>query len=1096
MVVEVSMRRAGSGVAAPTGQATATRPTADERLLRLGADAFVNLPAKLQWRLAAYYRTVREFALAARVLDTIARRSGESIPLLEERARLAFALGNWDDARRLLEERVSRAPSPTARVALARLLLETGQIDEARRVSEELSRTSPDLATVSMLAADVAHTRGDVEIARSYYLGVVDARPDNASALLSLARLALEDDDHDAATAFLRRALSAAGDSATANQFQIAADVAAAMGQADEADAFRRRSAAIERERTEAFVAEILAALPEAPRSIAPSAPQPPQPLKTAARATVSPAHSPAKGDPTEPALATIAWDAAAFTGELDPRVIDTLRRHFGHEALRPGQAAVIAKVMAGRDTLAVMPTGAGKSLTFQLPAMLLEGTTLVISPLIALMKDQVESLPEPIRRRTALINSTLSLEEFRDRLTELRDGELKLVYVAAERLRDHAFLGALRAAGTSLVVIDEAHCISLWGHDFRPDYLFIPKALPELDNPPILAITATATPTMARQIATGLGRELDELRVSVFRPNLHYEVHELSNRERKVAKAIEICRREQGSGIVYVGSRKDAEAIAGLLRDNRVAAIPYHAGLAPEVRAQNQDRFMRGQVRVVVATVAFGMGVDKANVRFIVHLNPPPSLEAYAQESGRAGRDGQRARCVLLAAPADETNLRRIARRDEIDLDALRRVYATIKRDAIGEWAIVRRDALIPPSSDQDEEIDSRVALGILDQAGLLVRHPDAPVTYELRRSTAPLLQAGEETDPQIDADWEKVTAWLGADAVGRPAITIRTADACVGTGLTPAGLDRVLGRRSEYHVRDGVRGICLQLLPIEGNASATLTSLLDLARADADRRIRRVMAYVRGSHCRHVAMAAHLGEKIDPCGSSCDVCTRASTRTGQRPEAAEMQPARVTMTAQDALAVLDAVRTLPFPMGRTGLAKLLTGSVESRVRGDRSRAFGALAGTPRSRVEGLIDRLVADGFLERDLDHEFKVISLSRRGAEATAADLAAYEQAPPTSRGSKSSGRLNLSSIDAADLTPNDQILLERLYVWRREKAAAEAVPPYVIAHNSMLRNLAVTRPTTAATLASVPGFGSARVERYGGELLRLIASAPTE
>ncbi|HKG24103.1 MAG TPA: RecQ family ATP-dependent DNA helicase, partial [Thermomicrobiales bacterium] len=701
------------------------------------------------------------------------------------------------------------------------------------------------------------------------------------------------------------------------------------------------------------------------------------------------------------------------------------------------------------------------------------------------------------VRERTALINSTLSPEEFRARLADLREGRLKLVYVAPERLRDHAFLRALRAAGTSLVVIDEAHCISMWGHDFRPDYLFIPKALPELGDPTVLAITATATPAMATQIANGLGRDLERLRISVFRPNLHYEVHQLDNRERKVAKVIEISREEHGAGIVYVGSRKDADSIAAILRDNRVGAIPYHAGLSPEIRAQNQDRFMRGQVRVVVATVAFGMGVDKADVRFIVHLSPPASLEAYAQESGRAGRDGKPARCVLLASPTDESNLKRLARRDEIDLESLRRVYAQIKRSASGEWAIIGRDTLMPPvASDEEEDVDPRIALGILDQAGLLVRHPDAPATYDLRWR----LPSGDEANAGVDGDddaaWERVLRWLG-DARGRASTVIRTAEACAATGLTPVELDRLLGSRPELSVREGSRGICLQLLPVTGNATQTLTTILDRAKTDAERRIRQVMAYVRGSRCRHVVLAAHLGEQLEPCKTSCDVCTANANRTGReatRPSAVT-PAARTTITPQDALAILEGVRTLPFPMGKTGLAKLLTGSVESRVRADRSPAFGSLTGLTRSKVEGLLDRLVAEGYLDRDLDHEFKIITLTQRGAEATVDDLASFATAarpaastkPRTEPSSKSS----LPPTEDGDLTEEDQVLLDRLFAWRRERASAEAVPPYVIAHNSALRNLAVTRPTTTAMLAAVPGFGPHRVERYGAELLRLIA-----
>lgn len=770
----------------------------------------------------------------------------------------------------------------------------------------------------------------------------------------------------------------------------------------------------------------------------------------------------------------------------MAPEVLETLRRDFGHAALRPGQASVISRVMARRDTLAIMPTGAGKSLTFQLPSLLLPGVTLVLSPLIALMKDQVEGLPAAVQQRTALINSTLSREEMRETLERLAAGALKLVYAAPERLRHNAFLKALRQAGVALVVVDEAHCISMWGHDFRPDYLTIPRALPELGDPAVLAITATATPAMVRQIAAGFGRELDVIRVSVFRPNLFYEVHRLKNREEKVVKAIEICRQAQGAGIVYVSSRKDAEALANLLRDRGVWALPYHAGLDSEVRARNQDLFMRGRARVIAATVAFGMGVDKADVRFIVHLSPPPSLGAYAQESGRAGRDRQPARCALLVAPSDQASLTRNARRDELDLDSLRRVYAGIKRAATGRWAILDPAHLVPYAYDEDEEddVDPRVALGLLEQAGLIRRHPDAPLSLTLRWT------AHVDT-VTADADaWHRFEAWLGPEQRQGGAV-IRTAAACEATGLTPRELDLLLSDRDDLLVRDGPRATCLELLPVQGDAGATLTQLIERARTDARRRIKQVMDYAAGNRCRHAVLAAHLGERLDPCGTACDVCTgEAATRPAATAVASAV---KTRLTAADAKAVLDGVRTLPFQMGKTGLVRLLTGSVESRVRADRSPAFGALSDFKKAQVERLIDRLIDDGLLFRDVDHEFKIITLTERGAAVELADLAAYEDVSPAPRAARSGQETAPAIEDDADLDPEDHELLEALYTWRRERAMADAVPPYVIAHNSQLRNLAVARPRTLAALGNVPGFGPARVEKYGEALLELIARA---
>ena len=322
---------------------------------------------------------------------------------------------------------------------------------------------------------------------------------------------------------------------------------------------------------------------------------------------------------------------------------------------------------MAGVDTLAIMPTGAGKSLTFQLPAMLLPGVTIVISPLIALMKDQLESLPPRVRAHSTVINSTLSFEEIQNRIDEIRNGAIKLVYIAPERFRDHRFLRALQRVAISLAVIDEAHCINLWGSDFRPDYLFIPKALAELGDPPVLALTATATPTMANQIGVGLGRDLTMVRVSLFRSNLFYSVETAAQPGGKGHPAGRACAaRCRGPGSSMSARARMPNRWPTRFASAGCRRCPITPDSPPRLRSRNQERFMTGQTRVVCATVAFGMGIDKADVRFIVHFSAPASLEAYAQESGRAGRDGRGARCILLSTANDGTRLRQFARREE----------------------------------------------------------------------------------------------------------------------------------------------------------------------------------------------------------------------------------------------------------------------------------------------------------------------------------------------------------------------------------------------------------------------------------------------
>ena len=398
------------------------------------------------------------------------------------------------------------------------------------------------------------------------------------------------------------------------------------------------------------------------------------------------------------------------------------LREHFGYPEFRPGQETAVTTVLEGRDTLVVLPTGGGKSLCFQIPALLLPGLTVVVSPLISLMKDQVDALTAR-GLPAAFINSTLSGGEVSDRMARAQRGELKLLYVAPERFDAGSTAERLRAIGVSLLAVDEAHCISEWGHDFRPSYLRVGEVRQRLGAPPTIALTATATPEVRRDIVHQLRLDRPQTVITGFdRRNLDYHVTRTRTESDKDGALVDTLRARDGQAIVYASTRRAVERIAQVLDRARVPAVAYHAGLDDEHRREVQDRFMTEDVRVIVATNAFGMGIDKPNVRTVVHHAMPGTLEAYYQEAGRAGRDGGHSDCILLHAFADRFTHEFFIKGSNPERKTIERVYEALRRNADGMGLVsasARDIAAMLRDDTRDREVES--AIRILGYAGAL---------------------------------------------------------------------------------------------------------------------------------------------------------------------------------------------------------------------------------------------------------------------------------------------------------------------------------------------------------------------------------------
>jgi len=560
-------------------------------------------------------------------------------------------------------------------------------------------------------------------------------------------------------------------------------------------------------------------------------------------------------------------------------RASDYLLEYFGFAEFRNGQAEIIDSIMAGRDSIVVMPTGGGKSLCYQLPAIMLGGVTVVVSPLIALMKDQVDALSARGIRAT-FINSSLRYADLVDRLSGVRNGVFNIVYVAPERFRNQAFTSAIAESAVRLFAVDEAHCISHWGHDFRPDYLRLSEAVKALGRPPIIALTATATGKVRSDIAQRLQLKEPGIFVAGFdRPNLRLRVAHIGGDKEKLLAVKEIVSTSQGSGIIYAATRKSVETISAKLKMAGFSIEAYHAGMTEKERTIFQDRFMSGEARAIVATNAFGMGIDKHDIRFVVHYHLPGSIEAYYQEIGRAGRDGAAADCVLLFNYGDTRTHRFFIEGNHPTPDLINSVYRSLCRLA-GEGNDIRARE-IQSHLGIKNEMAVQTALTVLERGGSVERGIQTDTVVKTALATS--LDAGLGATSPTSAEGILLRHLVYTHDVNQGEfVEIDLAGIPRETGLDPARVRGALNNlvlRGIVASQNAYRGLGFR--PIGGAGGRLSLDREDLAaRATAQQvKLRSMVDYCYSKRCLRMFLLNYFGEEYTrpECGS-CSACAPGS--------------------------------------------------------------------------------------------------------------------------------------------------------------------------------------------------------------------------
>ncbi len=751
------------------------------------------------------------------------------------------------------------------------------------------------------------------------------------------------------------------------------------------------------------------------------------------------------------------------------------LQSHFGYSGFRPGQWEIISSVLEGRNTLAVLPTGGGKSICYQIPALLSSKLTIVVSPLIALMKDQVDALQRARIRATA-IHSYIDFRDALNRLENARHGMYDLLYIAPERFESQTFLEHIRHIPVGLLAIDEAHCISEWGHNFRPSYRRLKDAVQYIGSPTVLALTATATPDVRQDIIVQLGMQQSSVIVRGFdRPNLAFKV---ARDVKKKSYILDVCMKGQPA-IVYAGTRKTVEDIASYLQQHGIEAAAYHAGLPDSARQEAQNGFIRNDIRVMAATNAFGMGIDKPDVRFVIHYDMPSTIEQYYQEAGRAGRDGLPAECILLHTSSDRSLPEFFINSSFPDRSLVQEVYASLHQTAGTREGQEYRGVLPLTASTIAAQLsvtnESAVngALRLLEEQGFIRNINASYNESELRFSVSPdrmRLWLTEGADDAIQPVAIALLRSVGSEAFHYPVrffIEEIAEKAFFSAEYILSGLQELkkLGI-VEYTLGHRASGIAL-LGPRLSSRGLTI----DYRRVDALKKhqyekLEAVQQYIQSGTCRRNALLEYFDEQTSGRCGRCDNCTAPAVGGTAVDDEERLQRL-----------VLECAAELGGKFGKTTLIDVLRGASTKRIAQYKlyeADTYGAAERTDKTALGRIIDGLIGLGWLAKT-DSIHPALHLTETGA----------------SKLRRRVRQLNLPQpgTNAREFIRNPE-LYNSLRTIRRRIASDLNLPSHAILSDAVLVSIANAAPESEPAFLAIEGVGPVTYSRCGKQMLRAI------